>query len=48
MADYSSLATLPLVTGRVFYAPQVKSKSVFISFFVFFAGAVGQNLGRKP
>ena len=26
MADYSSLATLPLVPGRVFYAPQVLMK----------------------
>ena len=28
MADYSSLATLPLVPGRVFYAPQVRDTSV--------------------
>ena len=30
MADYSSLATLPLVPGRVFYAPQVKQQSCFM------------------
>ena len=25
MADYSALATIPLVQGRVFYAPQVNA-----------------------
>ena len=33
MADYSSLASIPLVPGRVFYAPQVGQKTVFISLF---------------
>ena len=28
MADYSSLASIPLVAGRVFYAPQVGQKAV--------------------
>ena len=30
MADYSSLATLPLVPGRVFYAPQVRQQALFM------------------
>ena len=28
VADYSSLATLPLIPGRVFYAPQVRQQAL--------------------
>ena len=37
LADYSSLATLPLVPGRVFYAPQVNhNDTIFTSLFLVF------------
>ena len=53
VADYSALATIPLVQGRVFYAPQVNaiilmscsnSKRCNVDVYLFFEGSVFYSL----
>ena len=49
LADYSSLATLPLVPGRVFYAPQVRRQQALTPKAIdCSSGGSGQDFSRKP